>query len=106
MLDWPMYMCVYAPQDDAEVAALRESFRRKPEVSLVTDNVDMNFTVNHAVSQGQVQAQVGDMARSAEEITVEAVILPATEGGVTLSLPDRVLEEARIYSTLKSTYNV
>ncbi|BFZ18258.1 hypothetical protein BsWGS_21297 [Bradybaena similaris] len=93
--------------DDAEVAALRESFRRKPEVSLVTDNVDMNFTVNHAVSQGQVQAHVGgDMARSAEEITVEAVILPATEGGVTLALPDRVLEEARIYSTLKSTYNV
>ncbi|CAG5121712.1 unnamed protein product [Candidula unifasciata] len=93
--------------DDAEVAALRESFRRKPEVALVTDNVDMNFTVNHAVSQGQVQALVGgDMVRSAEERTVEAVILPATEGGVALSLPERVVEEARIYSTLKTTYNI
>uniref|UniRef100_A0A0B7AH34 C-type lectin domain-containing protein n=1 Tax=Arion vulgaris TaxID=1028688 RepID=A0A0B7AH34_9EUPU len=90
--------------DDVEVAALRESFRRKPEVSLVTDNVDMNFTVNQ-VSQGQSQ-MVSELSRASAERTMDGIIVSETEGGITLSLPERVVEEAKIYSTLKSTYNV
>ncbi|CAL1534402.1 unnamed protein product [Lymnaea stagnalis] len=84
-------------KDDAELAAMRGSIRGKPEVTLVTDNVDMNFTVNHAVSHSLSHAG-SDRSRSSLERTMEEITMPVSEGGVLRNLPERVAE-ARIYTT-------
>ncbi|CAG5121460.1 unnamed protein product [Candidula unifasciata] len=91
-------------KDEAELAALRASFRNRPEVALVTDNVDMNFTVNHAVSRTHSHAD-SELSRSSLERTMEEINLPVSEGGLGLHLPERVAEEARIFSTLSNNYH-
>lgn len=91
-------------QDEAELAALRASFRNRPEVALVTDNVDMNFTVNHAVSRNDSHAG-SELSRSSLERTMEEINLPVSEGGMGLNLPERVADEARIYSTMTKNYH-
>ncbi|KAK0060068.1 hypothetical protein Bpfe_010596, partial [Biomphalaria pfeifferi] len=88
-------------KDEAELAALRGSLRGKPEVTLVTDNVDMNFTVNHAISRSHSHAG-SDQSRSSLERTMEEITLPVSEGGMLRNLPERVAE-ARIYSNQTST---
>ncbi|XP_059145594.1 uncharacterized protein LOC131932673 [Physella acuta] len=84
-------------KDEAELAALRGSLRGKPEVTLVTDNVDMNFTVNHAISRSQSHAG-SEPSRSSLERTMEEITLPVSEGGHLRNLPERVAE-ARIYTS-------
>ncbi|BFZ04497.1 hypothetical protein BsWGS_07536 [Bradybaena similaris] len=91
-------------KDEAELAALRASFRNRPEVALVTDNVDMNFTVNHAVSRNDSHAG-SELSRSSLERTMEEINLPVSEGGMGLNLPERVADEARIYSTMIKNYH-
>uniref|UniRef100_A0A0B7ALG2 C-type lectin domain-containing protein n=1 Tax=Arion vulgaris TaxID=1028688 RepID=A0A0B7ALG2_9EUPU len=90
-------------KDEAELAALRASFRNKPEVALVTDNVNMNFTVNHAVSRSHSQID-HELSKSSLERTMEEINLPTSEGGLGLNLPERVSEEARLYSTMTNSY--
>ncbi|KAK3788537.1 hypothetical protein RRG08_030238 [Elysia crispata] len=82
-------------KDDAELASLRGSVRRKPEVALVTDNVDMNFTVNKAVNRSHSHAG-SERSRSSLDRTMEEI--HADRNGVTMSLPERVVE-AKYYTT-------
>ncbi|KAH9502463.1 hypothetical protein Btru_075717 [Bulinus truncatus] len=74
-------------KDEAELAALRGSLRGKPEVTLVTDNVDMNFTVNHAVSRSHSHAG-SDQSRSSLERTMEEITMPSFDSSLIINRPD------------------
>ncbi|GFR59288.1 hypothetical protein ElyMa_005382000 [Elysia marginata] len=86
-------------KDDAELASLRGSVRHKPEVALVTDNVDMNFTVNKAVNRSHSHAG-SERSRSSLDRTMEEI--HADRNGVSMSLPERVVE-AKYYAGTTST---
>ncbi|GFO37761.1 hypothetical protein PoB_006426600 [Plakobranchus ocellatus] len=86
-------------KDDAELASLRGSVRHKPEVTLVTDNVDMNFTVNKAVNRSHSHAG-SERSRSSLDRTMEEIHSERT--GATMAFPERVAD-AKFYTATTST---
>lgn len=67
------------------------STRRKPEVALVTSDVDLNFTVNHAYARSQ-QGSRHESERSSER-GVDEIDLPIAS---TVQIPTRTMEESVI----------
>jgi hypothetical protein len=76
-------------RDDCENVPPAE--RRKPEVALVTSDVDLNFTVNHAYPRGAAARR--DSAVSADRGEDE-LDLPRD---ATLEIPTRSVEETMLH---------
>ena len=76
--------------DDFETP--NHSTRRKPEVALVTSDVDLNFTVNHAYARSQQGSRHGS-ERSSER-GLDEIDLPTAS---TVQIPTRTMEESVIH---------
>ncbi|XP_070205606.1 uncharacterized protein [Littorina saxatilis] len=79
---------------DDEDQSQSKSLRGKPEVALVTNDVDMNFTVNHAYSRGRFGSEIS-RSRYGSEISsprgMDEIVLPMAS---TVEVPTRAVEES------------
>nr|KAG5700376.1 hypothetical protein BaRGS_029628 [Batillaria attramentaria] len=86
-----MTLSAYMNIQDVDPDSPRSSLRKKPEVALVTSDVDLNFTVNHAYTRSR---QASEMSSERGLGLAEEIDFPQAS---TVEIPTRTVEESIVY---------
>ncbi|KAK7487909.1 hypothetical protein BaRGS_00020810 [Batillaria attramentaria] len=86
-----MTLSAYMNIQDVDPDSPRSSLRKKPEVALVTSDVDLNFTVNHAYTRSR---QASEMSSERGLGLAEEIDFPQAS---TVEIATRTVEESIVY---------